>query len=364
MMALGSSIEDQAKAGQDVRFIDYYLLPYSEHFEQGYLFSYGQKQQVIAPNIKVLPNRSGLHRMFYAITMVFQYRKQLQACDVLRVMQMTGALPAALATLLYKKPYVATFGYCYSDLARLNGLKLTAAFLSILEWIGLRYAARVIVTSPVVYDYLVEKRHTPKEKIVMIPNGVDIERFTPQKPATSKSVEILSIGRLEQEKNYGALIEAIAALENSDLHLTLIGKGRQQEALIALAKEKTVSLSVIPPMPYDKLTTAYQAADIFVLPSFSEGQPKVLLEAMACGLPCIVTPCAGMKAIITDSETGWVTKGFSASDIADTLGSLLSETKRAHEVGQRARHEIVKTYNLKRNVDKEIDVLKTVGQRE
>ena len=100
----------------------------------------------------------------------------------------------------------------------------------------------------------------------------------------------------------------------------------------------------------------YQRADIFVLPSLIEGHPKVLLEAMACGLPCLVNDIKSMNRLIEDQKNGLLFNG-SARSLKRALKKFLNNYHLASKLGGEARSFIVKNFNFQELIDKEMEIL-------
>jgi glycosyltransferase involved in cell wall biosynthesis len=170
------------------------------------------------------------------------------------------------------------------------------------------------------------------------------------------------VGRLEDEKNYAAIIEAIGMLKGKKPGLTLIGQGSKSDALAALAKRCKVDLTIKPTLPYTEIAAEYQRADLFVLPSLSEGQPKVLLEAMGCALPCIASPCEGNKQLIFHEKNGLLATGFAAEDFVAALTAFIEDGALRQRMGKAARADVLEHYDIAKNVGREIELLTTLAK--
>jgi glycosyltransferase involved in cell wall biosynthesis len=103
-------------------------------------------------------------------------------------------------------------------------------------------------------------------------------------------------------------------------------------------------------------------ADAFVLPSFTEGHPKALIEAMASGLPCIASDCPGNRSLIRDGETGLLFDPSSAAALARALERALGDPALGRALGRRARTLVCEEYDLRRLVAAEIDLLKRAAR--
>ena len=122
------------------------------------------------------------------------------------------------------------------------------------------------------------------------------------------------------------------------------------------------------------LPEVYGSADVFVLASFTEGHPKVLLEAMACGLPCVASDCEGNRSIVTHEKTGLLFDPRSPEALAACLVRVLTEPGLppppsragrgcASAPSRGGRDRLVERYGLQRLVAREIAVLDDVGRR-
>jgi glycosyltransferase involved in cell wall biosynthesis len=107
----------------------------------------------------------------------------------------------------------------------------------------------------------------------------------------------------------------------------------------------------------------YAAADVFVLPSFTEGHAKALLEAMSCGVPCVASNVGGNRAAIVDGRTGLLVDPADVGALADAIERLITDRALARRLGEAARREVVERYDLSAIVTREIALLRTLGAR-
>lgn len=146
------------------------------------------------------------------------------------------------------------------------------------------------------------------------------------------TVTLLYVGRLAHEKGLDYLIYAIANLVHEGFKVKLLigGEGPEREKLESLSRELGLDTTIefLGFIPFGKeLDEIYIMSDIFVLPSFSEGAPKVLLEAMAKGLPLISTDVGGVSDIIKDEENGILIQPRSSEAIAHAVKRVTKESK-------------------------------------
>src|SRR5262249_7275370 len=154
-----------------------------------------------------------------------------------------------------------------------------------LERIGLRLAAAVIVTTEDLRAHVATL--APVDRIHLIPNGVDLRLFGPSERRAGQG-RILYVGRFSEEKNLSTLIKA-AGLLGSRLpnRLVMIGTGSLRETLEAESRAAGVPVEFPGVVDHRLIPEWMKAADVFVLPSFTEGHPKALIEAMASGVPAV-----------------------------------------------------------------------------
>ena len=172
------------------------------------------------------------------------------------------------------------------------------------------------------------KRTDSKQEMHIIENGVDTQIFRPQWEGKSFSpVVFLSTSRLTPRKGIHHLVEAFAvAVKHArvPLELRLIGEGEQRESLEARVKELRVENQVkfFGRIEHDSLPQFYQEAHVFVLPSKNEGMSNAALEALASGLPLIVSGTGGMQELVTDGKNGLFIDPELTAPFAEALVSL------------------------------------------
>jgi len=349
----GDSLLKQKQSGQLDRFINYYLKPYSKNFSDIYLFSYGDNNQQfnLPSNIILIPKSPLIPYQFYQFFLPFIHKKTIKTINVFRVFQAIGGLPALITKWIYKKPYIATYGYHYHEFAQIEKQPLKAKLMFFLVKPILYFANKIIVTSNENKEYL--KKLDYKEKIILIPNGVDPQIF---KPDQSKQLLylILTIGRLVHQKNHQLLLKVISfsKLKNK-IKLIIIGQGKLQQSLQSQAEKLNINLKIIPSLPHNQLIKWYQKASIFTLTSRIEGQSKALLEAMSSGCVCLTTPFAGN--LIKDNQTGII--GKNAQVLAEKLDDLFVNSHLRQKLSISARKQIIKNFDIKKLILKEIKLL-------
>lgn len=183
-------------------------------------------------------------------------------------------------------------------------------------------------------------RTSPGHEIELIYNGVDCRRFAPAAARPPGPYRLLSVCRLIERKGLNDLISAmpmiVAALGNKTL-LTVVGEGNLKGELQYLAKLKGVADNIewLGYVEHDRLPDVYRRADIFVLPSRFEGMSNALLEALASGLPVVVTRTGGTEELVRGN--GAVVASGDAKALAEGVIRVLSDHKQMADRAARSR---------------------------
>ncbi|MCH2486633.1 MAG: glycosyltransferase, partial [Erythrobacter sp.] len=146
---------------------------------------------------------------------------------------------------------------------------------------------------------------------------------------------LVSVGALIPRKGQKLTIEALAALPEA--RLLLVGKGKDQADLRALARELGLSERVhfLGSLDHDLLPLVLSAADAMVLPSSSEGLANAWVEALACGTPLVITDAGGAREVVDGPEAGIIV-AREAEAIADGIRLVLANPRPSHVVAQKA----------------------------
>lgn len=347
-----------AMHGQDVRFIKYYLSEYCRRFEKVFLFTYEKEPYDGLPrNCILVRPQVNVHRYFYGVLLPFIKIKEYQRCEVFRCFHLSAAIPAILGRIFFGKKFIFNYNYDYKKWAVIEKRGYLVPLFVLLEKIVFAFSDHVFVSDEDMKEYAL--KFIGEEKITIIRNGVDTNIFKPlSKDQGKKEKIILSVGRLEPQKNYELLIEAASLLDEKP-NLVLVGRGSQKQKLVNLAKKLAVKLEIIDVVPHLKLPEVYNRAYLYVQSSLMEAPVKTLLEAMSCGLPCIGTKVAGIREVINNDKDGLLVDA-SSEDLAMGINRLLTDRAKAELLGQRAREKIIQKYNLLDYVRKEIEILESL----
>ena len=188
----------------------------------------------------------------------------------------------------------------------------------------------------------------PETKVRVVYNGVDA-RFRPADQAQAREVTglpavrfvVLFVGMLVPVTGLEVLLHALAQLGDPQVCCALVGSGPQEQGLRGLAVELGVGQQVVfaGARPTDEVPRWMNAADLLVLPSFSEGRPNVVLESQACGLPVIATRVGGTPELVEDGVNGLLVDRGDSQGLARAIARLKQDAacrRRLSEAGLRS----------------------------
>ncbi len=192
--------------------------------------------------------------------------------------------------------------------------------------------ARAVVANSVGLKELASRSWGGKIKI--IPNGVDTKEFKPVR-SKRKKLRVLCVSRLIRRKGIDYLIEAIAKLDR--VGLCIVGDGNMEKELGGLASWLGAAgcVEFVGAVPHERIHKFYEKADVFVLPSLGEGMSNSVLEAMASGLPVIVTDTGGTKELVNGN--GFVVPMRDPAALAGAIKKYAKSPKLLERHGKKSR---------------------------
>ncbi|HKV25972.1 MAG TPA: glycosyltransferase [Candidatus Acidoferrum sp.] len=210
-------------------------------------------------------------------------------------------------------------------------------------------------------DYHARQAWLSPERISVIPNGVDSQRFSPSASARCQiraelgispdTLVLGTVGRMVPIKDYGTLLASADALAQRglDVHVLLVGKGPELPALQARAASlPSLARKVSFLGASDRVHDLLNAMDIFVLTSLSEGMSNTLLEAMSTGLPVLATRAGGNPEVIGDANSRWLFSPRDVRGLADLVERLAHDAAARALHGEKARNHILEEFSLER----------------
>ena len=216
--------------------------------------------------------------------------------------------------------------------------KIEAAdFVACVSWFGRAQGMRLV-------------RADQWSKMQVIRCGLPFDRIPLKRPEANARA-IICVGRLAPEKGQVGLLRAFAQLreKHAELRLRLVGDGPVRESLEEIATELRISDAVTfaGRLPEDETLAEIARADLLVLPSFLEGLPIVLMEAMAVGIPVIASRVAGIPELIEDGETGLLFTPSSWDELASRIDRLLSDEGLRTRLTEKAKAKVASDFDTR-----------------
>lgn len=189
----------------------------------------------------------------------------------------------------------------------------------------------------------------PSAKIDIIPNGVDLERFSPaQNVSESQNIRLLTVGRLSVTKRVEILIDAVDILKSQGckVFFRIVGGGQMLQKLKQIVTEKNLGniIEITDRIDTEDMPQIYRQSDIFISASKLEGMSNAMLEAMASGLPIVTTRCEGLEELI--DQNGFVIENANAEEIAGAIKKIIDDQQLRRQMSIAARKQAEKfTWN-------------------
>jgi len=216
-----------------------------------------------------------------------------------------------------------------------------------------RYARVEVCVSNAVARFQQSKTGLPQSYFRVIENGIALERFTALSPPVKdpRQMTVVSAGRLDPQKDYTTLLRAWVLVQNRvpDARLIIAGEGPERTALTALIASLRVPNVELRGFVHD-IPGLMQCACLYVQPSAWEGFGLAVAEAMAAGLPVIVSDADSLPELVSDGRTGRVVPKAQPQPLADAIIQLLQNRTDAQAFAAAAREEAVTRFSVDRMV--------------
>lgn len=209
-------------------------------------------------------------------------------------------------------------------------------------------------------------RSAPTQSVDIIPNGVDVDFFSPASAPNDVGKDALNltcVGRLSSQKGLDTLLEALAVLPTLQWRLHLIGDGPERDAL----GQRAHALGIFDHIVFEgwleraSMPERLRQADIFVFPSVQEGMPNAVLEAMACGLPVIACRIEGCEELVLDGETGLLVPPGDVAALSAALEALINDANTRMSMGIASRERVLRDYTWKKQAQQYLQLCKGIS---
>jgi len=296
----------------------------------------------VAPDDPVAAVASGNHALVKAAGRLGSW-----VPDVVHAHDWLGAWAGDTLRGLWDVPLVATVHA--TEMGRHQGRLFTAVSQTInaVEWWLTYQAQRVICCSRYMVEEVLATFQLPADKVDMVPNGVEVQRWRPAAPpGPSDHPTIVSWGRLEYEKGFQTLLGAVARLrpEFPELRAVVVGRGSYADELRGQSRELGVDdvVRFAGFVPDDELVAMLAAAACAVIPSLYEPFGIVALEAMAAGAPLVAAAAGGLREVLEGTGAGLLYPPGDVADLADAVRTMLLDDG-LRTISRRIGHDLVAT---------------------
>ena len=190
--------------------------------------------------------------------------------------------------------------------------------------------------------------HADWDKIKVVHCGLQLEKFAAPAPLTSGPRSLVAIGRLVEQKGQLALVEALAQVD-ADLHVKLIGDGEMRGEIEALITKHNLSdrVTLTGWLNEAQVNAELAAAHALVMPSFAEGLPMVVMEAMAAARPIIATYIAGTPELVQDGKHGWLVPAGDVEALAEAMQACArTPLKKLTAMGEAGRERVLQRHDV------------------
>ena len=212
-----------------------------------------------------------------------------------------------------------------------------------------KLADKVVGVSLSVKNHLVAINEIPESKGEVIYNPVSVPKQFPKNP--SDQFQIVYVGRLEVVKNVESLIKAFAN-SNTNAHLTIVGDGRERSSLEELSSTLNLK-SKITFQGFSSEPSKYLSnADLFVLPSFSEGFGIAAAEAMFLKIPVLCSNVGGIPEFVKDGENGWLFNPQNIEELTSKLNEIMAmDSSSLAQIGLKGYKEVCDKFTVEKYID-------------
>ncbi len=314
--------------------------------------------------VKLRKGKPGLIKLILYFSLIFNLIKYRDEIDIVHIPYTSNdflAFPILLINKLLDIPYVVT----------IHGGGMLKWKLKVLHQSYFRNANAIVAVSETIKKEY-EKRSS--RKIKMIPPLIPfVETKVPKSELKSKygfnnnDYIILSLGRIRKNKGSDILLEAFMNLgkeyiESKNLKLVYVGDGNLRTELEKEVEVKDFNqyIKFFGILPHEKVSDIYKIANIYIIPSFFEGTPISLLEAMFNSLPIIGTNVRGINNLISDKKNGLLFEKGNIDDLRSKIRALIEDSNQAKRLGSSAKRDYSKGYLFKNMISDHIKLYEKV----
>jgi len=359
----GNSLQSWVDTGSFDREIELYKR-LSKKLKKVNIVTYGGKKDIKYKNL--LGNINLLPAVWYPVPQItliplfLTHYSKLKNSDIFKTNQIFGSEIAVWLKQIFHKKLITRCGYFYSyfmkNVYKDKGIIKKAIRI---EKKAFQTADVGVITSEWQRYGLINLHNLNSEKIKVVPNYVITDLFKPI-PQIEKKFDLIFIGRGDEQKNVMNLLKAIHYLKSEfgkEITGIFVGSCCYEKKVRDFINNRILNIDLKGNVGNSELPEILNQSRVFIIPSYYEGHPKTLLEAMSCELPCIGTNVIGIKQDIKHLETGYLCETDYKS-IAEAIKIVLSNQILRRKLGESARKYICERYSLDRILPEELNLIK------
>lgn len=278
------------------------------------------------------------------------FGEELRTLDLYKTNQMMGAWVGVIGKLRFRKPLLVRCGYELSEFLRFARANWWLRFGGwVASFVTYHVADRIHVATQKDKEIVRRRFLVSSRKIYVHPNWVDTATFCPPPKDKKRRHNVLFVGRLTDQKNLPLLVDAMSG---TDLGLTIVGAGELEKELQKRIDKHRIVVNLRSNIPNSSMPDLYRECKIYVICSHYEGNPKTLLEAMACGCAVIGTNVPGIREIISHEKNG-ILVSENHEELRAAICRLKDDDKLRQAIGEAAHELILREHSLHAAVEAE-----------
>jgi glycosyltransferase involved in cell wall biosynthesis len=225
---------------------------------------------------------------------------------------------------------------------------------SVDAWTGRLAHSRHVAVSEAVRDAATVALGIETERVRLIPNGIQLEKFNLREPRETSGPVIIQVGKLYEHKGQANALRAFKLVTGAipEARLVFVGKGPLRQRLERLRADLDLDEAVTFAGETEDVAGALQSASVFWMPSVREGLPLACLEAMAMQLPVVASRVGGLNEVVVDGETGYLVPPGDAEVLAGKTIEILLNSECAHAMGRSGRSRVERLFRLEDTVQR------------
>jgi glycosyltransferase involved in cell wall biosynthesis len=240
--------------------------------------------------------------------------------------------------------------------------------------VGGRVADAFVAVSPDVARAVRASYRPPADRLVTIPNGVDMDRYGQpvDRAAVRHRLElrpdgplVVVVAKLMEQKGHADFLDALPAVRSAhpDVQVAFLGEGHLEPSLRARVDAEGHGSVIRFLGSRSDVPEVLAASDLFVLPSLWEGLPMALLEGMATGLPVVATEVSGTRDVVEHERSGLLVKPGTPAELAAAIGRVLGDRGLAASLGAAARRRVEDRYSARTQASRHAELYRRLIER-